>query len=166
MSKMRKIDSIILHCSASRWGDSKAIDSWHKARNWVCIGYHWVILNSFRHSDMVAHPELDGKIEPGRAEQEQGAHCLAKGMNAHSIGVCLVGLPGWGDYPTKKQMDALMHVLAIKCKLYNIKPDHVYQHSDFDKGKPLCASLNMAKIRADLAGSNRSLVDDVQPAHN
>lgn len=95
-------------------------------------------------------PLLDGKIEPGRAEQEVGAHCLAHGMNRHSLGVCLIGLPGWGDYPTTRQMQALMHVLDIKCRVYNIKPENIYQHSDFDKGKPHCASLDMQKIRRDL----------------
>ena len=76
---MKTIDSIIIHCTATREGqDIRAsdIDKWHKERGWKMIGYHYII-------------DLDGTIEPGRPLTMTGAHC--KGWNDHSIGICYVG---------------------------------------------------------------------------
>ena len=76
---MRKINKIILHCSATKEGQKftvKDIDAWHKLRGFKGVGYHYVIL-------------LDGTIEPGRPESEIGAHTL--GQNANSIGICYIG---------------------------------------------------------------------------
>lgn len=62
---MRKIDTIIIHCSATKaWQDftAKDIDSWHRKRGFDGIGYHYVI-------------RLNGKIEKGRNVEYPGAHC-------------------------------------------------------------------------------------------
>ena len=59
---MRKINEIIVHCSATAEGKNfKAadIDRWHRDRGMRCIGYHHVV-------------DLDGKVEPGRPENEVG----------------------------------------------------------------------------------------------
>lgn len=78
--RMRKIDKIIIHCSATpenRDIKTETIRSWHvKGRGWSDIGYHFVI-------------ELDGAVKNGRPLHRAGAH--TKGENAHSIGVCYVG---------------------------------------------------------------------------
>lgn len=76
---MRKIDLIIVHCSATPAGrdvTAADIDRWHRQRGFRSIGYHYIV-------------RLDGRIEQGRAESEIGAHC--NGHNATSIGVCYVG---------------------------------------------------------------------------
>ncbi len=77
---MRKINEIILHCSATPASmdiGAKEIRDWHiNGNHWRDIGYHWVI-------------RRDGTIEKGRPEHQAGAHC--KGHNACSIGVCMVG---------------------------------------------------------------------------
>lgn len=76
---MRKINKIIIHCSATPEGRNvtvEDIDKWHRQRNFKCIGYHYVIY-------------LDGSIHKGRDESLQGAHCSLH--NAHSIGICYVG---------------------------------------------------------------------------
>lgn len=83
---MNKIDSIVIHCSATRAGqDVRAadIDKWHKERGFACIGYNYVI-------------DLDGKVELGRPLTRDGAHCNTAGTsgisyNKHSIGICYVG---------------------------------------------------------------------------
>lgn len=67
---MRKIDSIIIHCSATKVGrdfSASDIGRWHRERGFDCIGYHYVI-------------RLDGKIEKGRSVAVPGAHCM--GWNA------------------------------------------------------------------------------------
>ena len=76
---MRKIDEIIIHCSATEAGKdfkAKDIDKWHKAKGWNGIGYHFVI-------------DLDGTVEAGRPVEKQGAHCLDH--NATTIGICYIG---------------------------------------------------------------------------
>lgn len=76
---MRKINEIIVHCTATPEGkDFKAadIDKWHKQKGWDGIGYHHVV-------------DLDGTVEPGRPESKVGAHCY--GHNQNSVGVVYVG---------------------------------------------------------------------------
>lgn len=76
---MRKIDTIIIHCSATKaWQDftAKDIDSWHRKRGFDGIGYHYVI-------------RLNGKIEKGRNVEYPGAHC--PDWNTRSIGICYIG---------------------------------------------------------------------------
>lgn len=76
---MRKINLIIIHCSATRASQdigAAEIDVMHKERGFASIGYHFVI-------------RRDGTVERGRPISAVGAH--AQGQNAHSIGVCMVG---------------------------------------------------------------------------
>ena len=76
---MKKIDSIIIHCSATRAGQdikAKDIDRMHRARGFSQIGYNYVI-------------DLDGTIEAGRPLTIAGAHCI--GYNDHSVGICYIG---------------------------------------------------------------------------
>jgi N-acetylmuramoyl-L-alanine amidase len=76
---MRPITTIIIHCSATPPDMDvgvKEIDQWHRQRGFNKIGYHFVI-------------RRNGKTETGRTLNEVGAH--AKGHNAKSIGICLVG---------------------------------------------------------------------------
>ena len=78
---MRKIDEIIIHCSATAEGRNFTVEDvrrWHKARGFVDVGYHYLVY-------------LDGSVHVGRPLAQVGAHCL--GHNAHSIGVCYIG--GW-----------------------------------------------------------------------
>ncbi|MDE6346682.1 MAG: N-acetylmuramoyl-L-alanine amidase [Muribaculaceae bacterium] len=76
---MRKIDKIILHCSATPEGHDYTvadIDRWHRERGFNGIGYHYVIY-------------LDGTVNPGRSIERIGAHCI--GQNSNSIGICYIG---------------------------------------------------------------------------
>ncbi len=76
---MRKIDKIIIHCTATPEGrpvSVRDIDGWHRARGFRMIGYHYLV-------------GLDGTVSVGRPESDMGAHC--SGHNLHSIGVCYAG---------------------------------------------------------------------------
>lgn len=90
---MRRIDSIILHCSGSCFGNAVLIDRWHREKGWRGIGYHYVILNSYpdEESYRLKRPQFwrDGATQIGRRIEMTGAH--ARGHNAHSIGICLIG---------------------------------------------------------------------------
>ncbi len=149
--------AIVIHCSASTWGTREDIDAWHRARGFnkydvktnrtYGIGYHAVVLNGRRDSRMRYQESLDGHISLGRPDHLVGAHCAADRMNGKALGVCLIGNPGWGGYPTERQIDALVHYLRVKCAQYGIPVNKITQHSDHEPGKPLCASLDIADIR-------------------
>lgn len=118
---MRKIDKIILHCSATKEGQNftvKDIDQWHKARGFAKIGYHYVIY-------------LDGSVHTGRQEDLIGAHCL--GHNATSIGICYIGgLDKDGnpkDTRNEAQKESLRGLIEVlKAKYPNAK---IYGHYEF-----------------------------------
>jgi len=76
---MRKIDTIFVHCSASKPSmevDIEVIRDWHLARGFNDVGYHYVITRT-------------GEVQRGREDDVVGAH--AKGYNDTSIGICIVG---------------------------------------------------------------------------
>jgi hypothetical protein len=83
----RRITEITMHCSATKPCVDVGVDeirSWHLARGWSDIGYHYVI-------------RRDGRVEEGRPSDVPGAH--ARGHNAESLGLCLVGGVGHNGEP-------------------------------------------------------------------
>lgn len=127
---------IILHHSATRdcgYMDAKAIRRFHtswsvggnvipegEARRliadgvrvrspWVDVGYHFLI------------EQVDDEVEAivGRMLDRVGAHCNVGGMNALSIGICVIGnynaeeVPTLVYYKTLNLVAALRHVFAI-----------------------------------------------------
>lgn len=128
---MRKINKIIVHCSATREGQDISLETirrWHIIeRGWSDIGYHYVIT-------------LNGEVKEGRPLERSGAHC--KGHNRSSIGVCYVGgcddKLNPKDTRTDKQKEALVDIItALKQEYPNAV---VYGHNDFsDKA---CPSFN------------------------
>ena len=83
---MRHIDTIIIHCTATRpnfWQGKSAqqktdeVRRWHvEDRGWSDIGYHYLI-------------DRDGTLVEGRPLERTGAH--AKGHNTGSVGISLFG---------------------------------------------------------------------------
>ncbi len=119
---MRKIDTIIVHCSAypPNWRKDQTtqqkrdeIDRMHRdERGWEGgIGYHYVI-------------DRDGTIAKGRPDEVQGAH--VKGHNRTSLGVCLLGGFGsrandkFSDHFTMSQSKALKQLLDDLSDYYPI----------------------------------------------
>ena len=75
----RKIDLIVIHCSATRCNRSfplEAVIACHRARGFATVGYHYYI-------------PRDGTVHAGRPLYQEGAH--ATGFNRRSIGVCYEG---------------------------------------------------------------------------
>lgn len=119
---MRKINEIIVHCSATKEGQSVSVDTirqWHLKRGWSDIGYHFVIY-------------LDGSVHEGRPLAKAGAHTI--GHNANSIGICYVGgmnkeYTKAKDTRTDAQKESLKDLLiSFKEKYKDIK---IYGHRDF-----------------------------------
>ena len=118
---MRKIDKIIVHCTATPEGrpvSVEEIDSWHKQRGWSQIGYHYVV-------------QLDGTINEGRPVNISGAHC--KGHNKTSIGITYVGGCDSNMEPkdtrTDKQILSLEYLVGYLCASH--PGAEVYGHRDF-----------------------------------
>lgn len=132
---MRKIDYIVVHCTATKEGqDFHAcdIDKWHKQRGWKGIGYHYVV-------------DLDGTIEKGRNESEIGSHVA--GWNKNSIGVVYVGgLDKNGnpkDTRTEAQKESLWKLL---CALLVKYPSAIIRgHRDFPNVKKACPCFDAMK---------------------
>lgn len=120
---MKDIRHIVVHCSATKeemFFDSLDIDTWHRKRGFRKIGYHYVVL-------------LNGVVEVGRNESEQGAH--VRGYNRNSIGICYIGgLDSEGDAKdtrNSKQKEAMLNLIKdLKQRYPNAK---VSGHRDFSK---------------------------------
>ncbi len=120
---MRKIDKIIVHCSATREGQDITVDTirkWHvEGRGWSDIGYHFYI-------------DINGKIWKGRNIDKSGAHTL--GENKSSIGLCYCGgVETDGKTPkdtrTEQQKESLLHVLKTLKAMF---PDaSIHSHNEF-----------------------------------
>ena len=85
---MRNIDSIIVHCSATKAGldfTATDIDRWHRERGFNGIGYHYVI-------------RLDGRLEKGREIDLPGAHCKRGGMSLWPVLIVRVGMSEVSGY--------------------------------------------------------------------
>lgn len=115
MHGTKPVTEVFIHQTTTRpdWMEGKPvgdkiaeIDSWHKARGWRGIGYHYVI-------------DRDGSVGKGRAETEIGAHVA--GHNTGSIGITLVGGHGASmDDPFERnftpQQDAALRELLDDIK--------------------------------------------------
>ena len=74
----------------------RAIQSWHLARGWATIGYHFVVSPS-------------GRIFRGRPVDRLGAHVL--GHNAGTVGICLMG-----NFETERPTPAALRSLEHTCR--------------------------------------------------
>lgn len=118
---MNNPNKIIIHHSATPDGimhkDFDAIKKYHIETNgFRDIGYHYVI------------ESVNGqyKIIPGRAENDDGAHCL--GQNSQSIGICLVG-SFMEQEPPEGQVQTLIYLIRDIYSRYGPLP--IYGHRDF-----------------------------------
>lgn len=140
---MRKITKLIIHCSATTPEMDVGVAEirrWHvdpppKGNGWADIGYHFVV-------------RRDGRVEPGRPVERQGAHCAARNGNVASIGICLVGgvrreagkLIAEDNF-TNAQWIALRRLVAdLQGRFPQI--DTILGHRDLDPGKA-CPSFSV-----------------------
>lgn len=123
---MRKINKIVVHCSATREGQDHDVDDirrWHKAKGWRDVGYHYVI-------------KLDGTVQAGRPESQPGSHVA--GHNADSIGIVYIGgLAANGVTPKDTRTQA--QKVALRSLIGTLKLKHqdplVLGHRDLSPDK-------------------------------
>lgn len=133
---MRKIDAIVIHCTAhpdrAFHVGAKEIRADHIAnRKWDDIGYHYVV-------------RRDGEIECGRMESVKGAHCPP--MNASSIGVAWVGI----EKPSREQWSSMIRLTRDLMLRHGVQVHRVFGHKEADPtcGKA-CPVIDCVKFREE-----------------
>jgi N-acetyl-anhydromuramyl-L-alanine amidase AmpD len=119
----REWTAIVLHHTATGQGSVESIHESHLARQWLGIGYHFVIGNG--------HGMSDGEIEPTFRWRQQlhGAHAGHDEYNQHGIGIVLVG--NFDEQPpTDAQLAAVKRLVADLQKQYDIDPERIIGHGD------------------------------------
>ena len=128
--------AIIEHHAEASSCSVQDIDSWHKERGWVGIGYHYFI-------------KKDGRIFKGRPDWAIGAHC--PGFNDKSIGVCHEGNL-MTEEMTQEQKEASIWLNKKLMAEHGITS--LYQHG---KVYPTsCAGTNFAENEIFTASLSRS----------
>ena len=138
MIKNRKINLIVIHCSATRVTQDFTVgelEACHLARGFRDIGYHYYITK-------------DGVIYPCRPESEPGAH--ARHYNAHSIGICYEGgLSPSGcisDTRTPKQKEAMKHLIQdLHHRFPGIRT--ILGHRDLPGVQKACPCFDATKLQ-------------------
>ena len=130
---MRKINKIIIHCSATPQNRKVSVSTrrkWHLQRGFNDIGYHYVI-------------HLDGKISVGRPIEKVGAHCAYE--NIGSIGICYVGgmtkdMRKPKDTRTQAQKDSLIKLMHELIYKYN-KDMTIHGHNEYANKSSPCYNV-------------------------
>ena len=122
---MRKIDLIVIHCTATREDQrftEMMLEECHRARGFNECGYHFYV-------------RRDGHIVTMRPLKKAGAH--AKGYNAHSIGIAYEGgldkLGNPADTRTSWQRHSIR--VLVKALLMDYPDARVVGHRDLSPDK-------------------------------
>lgn len=148
---MRIINEIIVHCSASEFGDNAflnrvATEKGYSGADGILgtqddISYHYVILNGKRTAKTAYDASIDGKIETGRRIEDQGAHCPP---NKNSIGICLIGNKKFTD----KQFEGLVaSIERLRDRFGNIPVKGHYEKASGIKQGKTCPNFDMVEFR-------------------
>ncbi len=145
----REIDTIVIHCSATEYGDKALFKRWHKKRGWDDVGYHFIITNAYPKKkywyEKTPDFSADGRVEKGRPVEIAGAHVRLH--NDNTIGICLVGDRSF----TGKQFDSLKKLVKRLSGQYNIRK--IKGHYEYDTAKEqgkTCPNIDMDYLRSIL----------------
>ena len=136
---MRKIDLIVIHCSATRENKSFPVTSLiacHQDR-FGFTGYHYYITR-------------DGQVYQTRHENLPGAH--TRHYNQHSIGVCYEGgLDTHGHPADTRTQEQKATLVALLRSLKQDYPDAtILGHRDLPGVRKDCPCFDASKEYADL----------------
>ena len=123
---------IVIHHSASDYGNAKTFEAWHRKRGMrFGMAYHFVIGNG--------HGLKDGSVETGSRWKEQlwGGHLGNWKSNLNSIGICLVGNFQNGTC-TERQVQSLKKLTENLRAQYGIPVAAVRAHKEMPGEHTLC----------------------------
>lgn len=136
---MRSITIIVVHHTDGNADDTADdVDRVHAARGFarlggVHTGYHYVI-------------ETDGTLRLGRPDVYMGAH--ARGHNADSVGVALIGAYHLGDPVPELQRRQAVALVADLCRRHGLQAEAVKGHGELVA--TLCPGFPIDSFRADV----------------
>ena len=140
MEPLNKIEIIVVQHSQRENDSLDFIKKRHmENRKWEDNGYHFLISNGTMNTK-------NGKLHIGRSEKFIGAHVYEH--NRNSIGICLIG--NFDEKkPSEKQMETLKEFLKEKMKEYNIKPEKILGHREFEGVIKTCPGkmVDMGELR-------------------
>lgn len=136
---MRKVNLIVLHCSATREDRAYTPEQLvrdHQARGMRCAGYNYYVRRT-------------GEIVPMRPLEEIPAH--AKGFNRNSIGICYEGGLDAGRQPTDTRTQEQKSAIRILLLMLTVHfPGcRICGHRDLGANKA-CPCFNAEEEYADL----------------
>jgi hypothetical protein len=123
LAQAREWTSIVIHHTATDQGSVESIHEAHLAREWLGIGYHFVIGNG--------NGMPDGEIEATFRWREQlhGAHAGTDEYNQHGIGIALIG--NFDEQPpTSMQLAAIKRLVSVLKSEYHIDAARVIGHGE------------------------------------
>jgi len=142
---------IVIHHTATSFGNAAIVTRWHLARGFDEMGYHFLIDNG--------NGGPDGRVEVGTRwpKQKWGAHTKTPDnqFNNYGIGICLVGNFDI-THPTPAQLHSLTRLVAYLMLTYHISPDHVLGHNNCKPTDCPGRYMNVAAVRR---AAVRMLVD-------
>ena len=133
--RMRTVTLIVVHCSATREGQSFDFEQCRRDhirhRRFRDIGYHFYLTR-------------DGEIHRGRPLEQVGAHC--RNHNRHSIGVCYEGgLDRQGQPKDTRTLEQKASLVALLRELKRMFPQAlIVGHRDLNPMKA-CPCFEAAK---------------------
>ena len=134
----RRWKYIVIHHSATHDGSEANFDRYHRTRKrWKGVGYDFVIGNG--------NGSPDGLVEVTFRWEKQitGAHAASAGneYNRYAIGICLVGNLE-KDYPTARQMEALVGLVNYLQERCDIPTDRIMGHRHVPGASTKCPGRN------------------------
>ena len=136
---MRRIDLIVVHCSATRVDSHFSVMALVRchADRFGFTGYHYYITR-------------DGQVTQTRNEQLPGAH--ARGYNQHSLGVCYEGGLDARGYATDTRTPAQkLSLLDLLRRLKQAHPDaRIVGHRDLPGVRKACPCFDATAEYAGL----------------
>lgn len=115
----QKPDTIVIHHAAATNCTAQQIHSWHLARGWKGIAYHYFI-------------RKDGSTYRGRQENHAGGHLLSS-ENNNTLGICIEGNYDVERSVPEAQLNALVELCDDIKTRWNIKS--VKKHADYPSAK-------------------------------
>jgi N-acetylmuramoyl-L-alanine amidase-like protein len=154
---------IIIHHTATSFGNAAIVTRWHLDRGFDEMGYHFLIGNGTNSGD--------GQVEVGTRwpKQKWGAHTKSPDnrFNDYGIGICLVGNFDV-SYPSAAQMRSVDKLVAYLMFKYHIPPERVLGHDDCKStdcpGKHLSVALIRRSAMAILASAGETVPSEARPA--